>query len=327
MTIIQEGNNKTTTVFVTGGNRGIGWDIVKQLSGRPNYHVFLGSRSRDKGEAAVLEWKRQRNHQQRQDDDACDGSNISVIQIDLDSAESIGRAVDSLTEQLQGTKLDILIHNAAFITYTFTLPDVRKSIQTNYRGTVAVNEAFSHLLSPSGRIIFVSTAVGKTYLVSPPVASQLLAPDLTLEQLDQCMNSIQKSVEDGSYVRPTNSMGAEAYGLGKLGGTTIYPRIVARRYEFDAARPAAAAAATAAESGGGTDSNDGGSSSVFVASCCPAFGGPDTPVWLATAPRDVLTKYPGGSFWEQRQVTNPCEWDAGMKTLYATTGQFPPGHE
>ena len=294
-TSIEEGK---TTVFVTGGNRGIGWEIVKLLAARPNYHVFLGSRSRDKGEATVLEWQQQ---QQQQQQNGC-GKNVTVIEIDLNSSQIIAGAVDSLTKQLKGKKLDILIHNAAFISYAFTIPDVQQSIQTNYHGTVAVNEAFSPLLSPSGRIIFVSSAVGKTYLVSPPVASKLLSPELTTEELKQCMDSIQKSVEDGSFIKPANSMGAEAYGLGKLGGTTIYPRIVSRRYESDG-------------------------SAVFVASCCPAFGGADTPVWLAIAPKDVVMKYPGGSFWEQRQVTNPCEWDAGMKTTYATTGRFPPGHE
>ncbi|WP_145435663.1 SDR family NAD(P)-dependent oxidoreductase [Lacipirellula limnantheis] len=40
-------------VLVTGGNRGIGWEIAKQLAGRGN-HAVVGCRDQAKGEAAVI---------------------------------------------------------------------------------------------------------------------------------------------------------------------------------------------------------------------------------------------------------------------------------
>jgi len=291
----------TRTVFVTGGNRGIGWEIVRQLASPPwNFHVLMGSRSLEKGESAKRKWVEQQQPQQQ-------GGAITVIPIDLDNPESIARAPGLIRTALRGPAddepcgwLDIIIHNAAYITYECSPQEVQQSIQTNYRGTVAVSEALAPLCNPrDGRMIFVSSAVGKTYLVPPPTATRLLASDLTDPELEQHMVALQKAVvEQGNTQALNGAMGAEAYGLGKLGGSTIYPRILARRYS---------------------------GSKVFVASCCPAFGGPDTPVWLATAPRALLLEGHGG-FWEQRELTNASQWDASMNTTFAQTGQYPPGH-
>lgn len=275
-------------VFITGANRGIGCEIVKRLAAPPwNCRVFMGSRSLAKGESARGELIKA----------GC--KDITVVQIDLDDKSSIADAAVEVQKALgAGEGLDVLINNAAFVNYDFSVDVVKQSIQTNYRGTVAVTEAFAPMVINGGRIIFVSSAVGKTYLVDDAMAAQLLAEDLTAETLDASMQALEHSVNQGSYIPPTDSIGAVAYGLGKLGGTTIYPRIISRRLQ----------------------------DSHFVAACCPAFGGADTPVWLATAAEDKIRGGHGG-FWEQRELTDVSDWQAGMRCTLARTGCYPPGCE
>jgi hypothetical protein len=112
------------------------------------------------------------------------------------------------------------------------------------------------------------------------------------------MQSLEQAVEDGKFVEPEDHIGGLAYGLGKLGGTTIYPRVLAKRL----------------------------CNSHYVTSCCPAFGGADTPVWLATAPLRLVGKGHGG-FWEQRELTNCENWRTGMQCTFAKTGKYPLGCE
>jgi len=42
----------TKFAFVTGANKGIGYEIVRQIA-KKNYYVFLGARNNELGERAV----------------------------------------------------------------------------------------------------------------------------------------------------------------------------------------------------------------------------------------------------------------------------------
>jgi NAD(P)-dependent dehydrogenase (short-subunit alcohol dehydrogenase family) len=275
----------------------------------------------EKGTAAQQQWMQQQkernysntfNNSNREEGVGSNaaGGCITVIRVDLDDPESMEETMQQIRAALRksggndSTGLDVMIHNAAYITYSFSVAEVQQSIRTNYRGIVALTKALfqADLLKKndsSWRMIFVSSAIAKTYLVQSSMAHRLLSPDLAESELDEHMNSLQRAVEQGTYKMPTNSMGGEAYGLGKLGGTTIYPRILARQFNKN--------------------------KNVLITSCCPAFGGPDTPVWLTTAPMDVVAKGHGG-FWEQRELTNALNWQAGMMTSFAQTGMYPVGH-
>ncbi|MFZ3198591.1 MAG: SDR family NAD(P)-dependent oxidoreductase, partial [Bacillus mycoides] len=59
--------------FITGANKGIGYELVHQLAEK-DYHVFLGARNKQLGQQAV---------------ESLNVSNVSYIQVDISSAQSI----------------------------------------------------------------------------------------------------------------------------------------------------------------------------------------------------------------------------------------------
>merc|ERR1712230_276556 len=85
-----------TVVLVTGGNAGIGYEIVRSLAALPNHQILLGARDILKGEAAA----------------ASLGAplNVNPIQLDIDDDASIEHCASAIAQHFG--KLDILINNA-----------------------------------------------------------------------------------------------------------------------------------------------------------------------------------------------------------------------
>ena len=136
---------------VTGGNRGIGLEVVRQLA-EHEYVVVLGSRDLGKGEAAA---RRARL-----------GERVLVRKLDVTSAPDIERLRDELADS-HGS-LTALVNNAA-INYDpdqdatdADLDVVRETLETNLFGAWRMCQAFIPLLRESrhGRIVNVSSEAG-----------------------------------------------------------------------------------------------------------------------------------------------------------------------
>jgi NAD(P)-dependent dehydrogenase (short-subunit alcohol dehydrogenase family) len=87
------------TALITGANRGIGFEISKQLAEK-EFMVFLSARNNEKGNKAAEELKKK-------------GLNIEFLQMDVNDKESIYNAADKFGTKLQD--LDVLINNAAIL--------------------------------------------------------------------------------------------------------------------------------------------------------------------------------------------------------------------
>ena len=79
---------KTTVALVTGGNNGIGFETCLLLASQPHYHVIMGSRSLEKGRAALS---------QIQSRDLA--GSISLVQLDITSDASIDAARKDIASQ------------------------------------------------------------------------------------------------------------------------------------------------------------------------------------------------------------------------------------
>lgn len=141
------------TVFITGANRGIGFETAKQMA-ELGYFVYLGSRVKAEGEKAVMQL-----HE-------LGLSNTATIQIDIANSLSIQNARAELEVQLNA--LDVLINNAGILgdmpqqPSAVSLEEYKKVFQTNVFGTIGVTQQLLPLLKRSAepRIVNVSSEVG-----------------------------------------------------------------------------------------------------------------------------------------------------------------------
>lgn len=142
------GNKKL--VLVTGANKGIGFEIVRQLSAR-SYSVILTSRDEAKGMNALAQLKKQ---------------NLSVeyVQMDIKSEESIREAFNKVNASFG--KLDVLINNAAILLkedQSLLNNDVsilKQTIDSNAYAQLMVTKIFAPIISTGGRIIMTSSDGG-----------------------------------------------------------------------------------------------------------------------------------------------------------------------
>jgi NAD(P)-dependent dehydrogenase (short-subunit alcohol dehydrogenase family) len=126
------------TVLVTGGNRGIGLEICRQLD-ELGYFVILGSRDIEKGEKAS----------------AALSKNVIVTQLDVTNEDSI----IGLFEFVNTTygKLDVLVNNAGIgeqqnSNQNGILAKTKKILETNVYGARQINKVLIPFLRKTGVI-------------------------------------------------------------------------------------------------------------------------------------------------------------------------------
>jgi NAD(P)-dependent dehydrogenase (short-subunit alcohol dehydrogenase family) len=141
------------TVLITGANKGIGYEVARQLGGK-GFHVFVGARNPQKGREATEALRK-------------DGAIVTSVPLDVSDAGSIANAVHVVSEVAD--RLDILVNNAGVIVEgdnAITQLDaetVNRTLQTNTLGPLLVTQAFLPLLSRSNapRVINVSSGGGQ----------------------------------------------------------------------------------------------------------------------------------------------------------------------
>jgi NAD(P)-dependent dehydrogenase (short-subunit alcohol dehydrogenase family) len=147
--------------LVTGGNKGIGLETVRQLA-QAGVHVILASRDAAKGSAAVSKLK-------------SEGLDVESLTLDVVNEASIAAAVRSVGAA--HGHLDILINNAGVAVEDGTkkvseqkMATWHKTFDTNVFGLIAVTQAFLPLLekSAAGRIVNLSSVLGSIALHSDP---------------------------------------------------------------------------------------------------------------------------------------------------------------
>jgi len=145
---------------VTGANKGIGYEIARQLAGS-GVSVFLGARDAGRGQAAA-------------DDLAGQGLDVAFIRIDVCDAASIAAAAAEI--DARRGRLDILVNNAGIADYTDGAPGkasldaVRGELETNFIGALAVTQAMLPLLrnAKAGRIVNMTSSLGSLTLNGDP---------------------------------------------------------------------------------------------------------------------------------------------------------------
>lgn len=136
--------------LVSGGNRGIGIEIVRQLAGK-GITVILGSRDEEKGRAAA---------------EGVEGD-VVVRQLDVTDQQSVDRLAGSIEEEFG--RLDILVNNAGVANdrgergVDIDLDErVRDSLEANLLGAWRLSQMAIPFMQRNryGRIVNISSGLG-----------------------------------------------------------------------------------------------------------------------------------------------------------------------
>ncbi len=144
--------------LVTGGNKGIGLEIVRQLAAA-GVTVLLGARDSARGQAA-----------------AATLAGVHPIHIDLNDDATIAAAAAEIATT--HGHLDILVNNAGIVDAEDGPPSLatvhaaRRLMETNFLGTLAVTQAMLPLLrkAPAARIVNLSTTLGSLAINGDPTS-------------------------------------------------------------------------------------------------------------------------------------------------------------
>lgn len=136
--------------LITGANKGIGFEVARQLS-QNGIQVLLGSRDSTRGQKAVEQL-------------TSENLPVSLIQIDVTKQSTIDAAVAEITDRYG--YLDILINNSGIYVKEprpsqLNLDTIRDNFEVNFFGAFSVIKAFLPLIkkSSAGRIVNVSSAL------------------------------------------------------------------------------------------------------------------------------------------------------------------------
>jgi NAD(P)-dependent dehydrogenase (short-subunit alcohol dehydrogenase family) len=199
-------------ILVTGANKGIGLAIVQRiLTEQADTHVLLGSRSAERGRAALNEiGEAQPDLRER----------VTLLDLDVADDASVSRAAEVVAAPLYG-----VVNNAGIGGNEHGLEAV---LNVNVRGIHRVAEAFLPLLEPDGgRIVNVTSASGPTFVskCSPEMQKFFLSPDTTWEALDRLMRECVAIAGDQRAFAERGLGEGDAYGLSKACANTYTQRL------------------------------------------------------------------------------------------------------
>lgn len=138
---------------VTGGNRGIGFQICRDIANK-DLKVLLTARNSEKGaeSAKIL-----------QDE----GLDVTFYELDVSSAESIDNFVSRVKKEF--SRIDVLVNNAAIIPdarssgLSVEIQELQVSLETNVYGIIRLSQKIIPLMIKNnyGRIINLSSGMGQ----------------------------------------------------------------------------------------------------------------------------------------------------------------------
>ncbi|XP_015269642.1 PREDICTED: C-factor-like, partial [Gekko japonicus] len=128
------------SVLVTGSNRGIGLELVRQLAGKSKGPEWVFATCRDPEGPRAQDLKSLAAKYQ------C----VKILPMDINDLSSIKTAAAKVTELLQGAGLNLLINNAGTVKGSTleseTAEDMAEVYKTNVIGPMLVSQAFLPLL-------------------------------------------------------------------------------------------------------------------------------------------------------------------------------------
>jgi len=155
--------NQVKVAFITGGNRGIGFETAKGL-GELGIQIVIGSRDLNKGQAAAKQLQAL-------------GIKADAIRYDADSGTSADEAFNYFNKNFG--KLDILVNNAGILveplvggnnSSSVSTEALKRTFHTNLFAVIELTQKLLPLVknAPEGRIVNLSSILASLTLHSMP---------------------------------------------------------------------------------------------------------------------------------------------------------------
>src|SRR5580698_6211093 len=205
--------------LVTGANKGIGFEVARQLAGS-GCTVLLGARNRALGEEAAAALKQE-------------GRDVRYLAIDLDDLATIATSAQNIEKDFG--RLDILVNNAGIAAQGDGLPSsvslgaIERDFRVNFLGCVAVTQAMLPLLhkAPSASIVNVSSGLGSLTKSGDPawthVAAKFLGYAASKAALNMLTVQLAWELRDTSIKVNSVEPGYTATDLNQHRGTQSIP--------------------------------------------------------------------------------------------------------
>ncbi|XP_005303378.1 carbonyl reductase [NADPH] 1 [Chrysemys picta bellii] len=208
--------SSTPVAVVTGGNKGIGFAIVRALCKQFTGDVYLTARDPGRGQVAVTKLQQE-------------GLNPLFHQLDIEDLQSIRTLQDFLKEKYGG--LNVLVNNAGIAfkvadTTPFAI-QAEVTMRTNFFATRDVCTELLPLIKPHGRVVNVSSmgSVSALARCSRDLQQKFRSDTITEEELVKLMTKFVEDTKNG--VHEKEGWPNTAYGVTKI-GVTVLSRIQAR---------------------------------------------------------------------------------------------------
>jgi NAD(P)-dependent dehydrogenase (short-subunit alcohol dehydrogenase family) len=153
-------SRENRVALITGANKGIGFEISRQLA-RQGITVVIGARNETRGAKAAMNLR----------DEGLDAHHVMLDVTDPSTIDSLPGFFE-----VQFGRLDILVNNAGVLLDEGTpfneldIEMLRQTFETNFFGVFAITKALLPLIrrSEAGRIVNVSSQLGSLADISNP---------------------------------------------------------------------------------------------------------------------------------------------------------------
>lgn len=156
--------------LVTGGNRGLGLAVSKELAARGK-SVVLTARDAAAGQKAAEAVRAL----------AKDGAEVEALELDASDAASRARLASAVAARFDRS-IDLLIVNAGVLHKAWSPQGFAESTAVNFRGAIDTALALGPHLAEGALVIFVSSTLGQLSNLTPDYAGPITAAK-SLEEL------------------------------------------------------------------------------------------------------------------------------------------------
>ena len=180
--------------LVTGGNRGIGLEVVRQLLDR-GWDVLFTVRSAAAARGAVEDLDRRGD----------------PVLVDVTQEDAARVLLDNLGDR----KLDALVHNASVALNGFDADVVRRTMAVNLLAPMRLTDALLPQVADGAQIVAVSSGMGELSSLPSGARRRLSEPGLDPDALRALVATFADDVAAGTHM--ANGWPSSAYKISKAG--------------------------------------------------------------------------------------------------------------